>query len=137
MTDKLKKLLIFSAVAAAIFALAVFGIYRCPLDHMLGIPCPMCGITRALSALLKGDIYGAFYYHPLWPAAVLAVFLYILYYFGVIKVSKKVFDISCGVLIAMAIGCFVIRHIQHSPVVAVHFDTSVAGRVLQRVRNFK
>jgi hypothetical protein len=29
------------------------------------MPCPTCGVTRALIFLLKGDINGYFYYHPL------------------------------------------------------------------------
>lgn len=39
--------------------------------------CPGCGGTRSLEALLKGDIAGAFYYHPAVPvlAAGLGVYM--------------------------------------------------------------
>lgn len=33
--------------------------YRCPVRATLGIDCPGCGGTRALTALLRGDVPGA------------------------------------------------------------------------------
>ena len=37
----------------------------CVFLHFLGIPCPGCGMTRALLALLRLDFAAAFAYHPL------------------------------------------------------------------------
>ncbi len=39
----------------------------CPLLYGTGIPCPLCGLTRSLTSLLKGNYLGAFWYHPLGP----------------------------------------------------------------------
>jgi hypothetical protein len=36
----------------------------CPLKTATGLPCPTCGSTRALWALLAGDIPGAFRWNP-------------------------------------------------------------------------
>lgn len=36
----------------------------CPLVLFAGIPCPMCGLTRAGTALLKGDFQTAWEMHP-------------------------------------------------------------------------
>lgn len=61
-------------VLAAVLAVYVFVIGRCPVYWLTGIPCPGCGMTRAFEALLHLDIAGAFYYHPLFwavPPAVL------------------------------------------------------------------
>jgi len=40
----------------------------CPSRRLLGLPCPGCGMTRALAALLRGDLAGAFALHPWAPA---------------------------------------------------------------------
>lgn len=37
----------------------------CVFLHFLGIPCPGCGMTRALCALLRLDFVGALKYNPL------------------------------------------------------------------------
>jgi len=60
--------LIFTALALY----AAFG--KCPLFALFHIPCPMCGITRAGLAFVRGDFGAAFALHPLlllFPAAVL------------------------------------------------------------------
>jgi hypothetical protein len=41
-------------------------------------PCPFCGMTRALSCLLKGDLVLALNFHPLSPLALTALFLMFL-----------------------------------------------------------
>lgn len=54
---------------AIYFALAFFVMKRtgigCVFLYFLGIPCPGCGMTRALLALLRLDLAAAFSYHPL------------------------------------------------------------------------
>ena len=60
-------------LAAASCVLYITGI-GCLIRFVTGISCPGCGISRALIALLKGDIASAFYYHPLfWLPMVIAV----------------------------------------------------------------
>ena len=86
--NKLKDFLLACIAAAVLLLLAAFGIYRCPLDFIFGIPCPMCGMTRAFISLFKLDVASAFYYHPLWPLLIVSVVVYILHYFEVIKISK-------------------------------------------------
>lgn len=53
--------------------LSVLGIYigtillfGCPIKFVTGVSCPACGMTRAWSSVLLGDISDAFYYHPLF-----------------------------------------------------------------------
>lgn len=46
----------------------------CPFALMTGIACPGCGMTRAASNLIRGDLGAAIGYHPLIPLiTVLAV----------------------------------------------------------------
>ena len=136
MTDQMREHKIIRDMIPLLAAFMIFavmfqlGIYRCPLDFLVGIPCPLCGMTRAFVALVGGDVAGAFYYHPLWPLALPAVAFFVLNYLGMIHPPEKVFGaVLCCVCVLLAV-CFVIRHIMHSPVVALHFPTSLAGRIL-------
>ena len=40
------------------------GVPVCLFRAMSGLPCPGCGLTRALSSLIQGDPAAAFSYHP-------------------------------------------------------------------------
>ena len=57
------------AVLAALFAGAYLSAsilgWGCPLQHFTGVPCPGCGLSRALFALLRLDFAAAFRYHPM------------------------------------------------------------------------
>lgn len=62
--------LAFLAAAAALFARfppAVWPVWpRCLLHEATGLHCPGCGLTRAVSALLRGDCASAFGHHPVF-----------------------------------------------------------------------
>ncbi len=45
----------------------------CPIALLTGVPCPGCGMTRAASALLRGNVDLALDYHPLIPLLVVLV----------------------------------------------------------------
>ena len=51
------------AIAAVIYSL--LGI-RCPFKAIFNIPCPGCGMTRAIISALRLNFKMAFYYHPLF-----------------------------------------------------------------------
>ena len=51
----------------------------CPLRAVTGIPCPSCGLTRALAHLERGHLAQALKFHPFSPLIlVLALALFIL-----------------------------------------------------------
>lgn len=58
------KVLLIHVGAAALFALWLF-LTGCPVHRLTGLPCPGCGMSRALFCLVKLDFAGAWYYHPL------------------------------------------------------------------------
>jgi hypothetical protein len=50
---------------AVIVSLEVIPPLQCPWRTLLGFECPMCGTTRALQAIGRGDVCGAFAQNPL------------------------------------------------------------------------
>ncbi|MEF2784018.1 DUF2752 domain-containing protein [Erysipelotrichaceae bacterium HCN-30851] len=43
--------------------LFVFG-NHCPIEHVIGIPCPGCNMFSALYWLFHGDFKSAYFFHP-------------------------------------------------------------------------
>ncbi|MCR4908755.1 MAG: DUF2752 domain-containing protein [Lachnospiraceae bacterium] len=94
----------------------------------------MCGMTRAFVSLFHGDISRAFYFHPLWPVAIIVLIAWVLYSFKILKLSKKAYDLVCYALSVLIIVCFILRHIQNSPVVQIHFTSSLLWKLLSFFR---
>ena len=65
---------------------ALFSVYKlpCVFQAAFGIPCPGCGMTRAVLAALRLDLAAAFGYHAMfWSMPVL--FLYFLFDQGLFR----------------------------------------------------
>lgn len=72
--DRMILALPFVGVALlAIFSPADDGPTICPFALCTGMACPGCGMTRAASHLIRGDLTAAVSYHPLVPAAALVL----------------------------------------------------------------
>lgn len=54
----------------------------CPFLWLTGIPCPLCGLTHALSTLLHGGFVSALCINPLCFAALVSWPIYVLYAHG-------------------------------------------------------
>lgn len=55
--------------ALALMDLSALPVLRCPFLLLSGLPCPLCGMTRAMHAWMHGDAAGAMAFHALSPAA--------------------------------------------------------------------
>jgi hypothetical protein len=49
------------------------GLVLCPFRRLTHLPCPGCGMTRALLALIRGDLHAALAFHPLSPLVAVAL----------------------------------------------------------------
>jgi hypothetical protein len=52
------------AIAAAWPILPVHPPVACPLRSLTGVPCPFCGMTRAVVAAVHGNILGSLAFNP-------------------------------------------------------------------------
>jgi hypothetical protein len=81
-SDRLLRLHGFSAIALGVSALVVWnpltqpGPTVCLLRNAVGLPCPLCGMTRGVALCLRGHFHEASQFNPLAaPVLVLALFL--------------------------------------------------------------
>jgi hypothetical protein len=67
----------FGAVTVALFASGL-SLLPCPLLHTFGIPCPGCGLTRAVYFLLRGDLRTSLTYHAFAPVFLLGAIVTVM-----------------------------------------------------------
>jgi hypothetical protein len=58
----------------------------CPFALILGLPCPGCGITRALGHATHGQFREAFENHAIWP--ILLAYLVFLWIYQLVEVWR-------------------------------------------------
>lgn len=76
-TRKLLPKLLITAVYLALLALLKYFNIGCIFISVFGIPCPGCGMTRAVLSALSWDLPSAFQLHPMfWSVPIL--YLYFL-----------------------------------------------------------
>jgi len=105
--------------------MAFLSVFKCPFNYIFGIPCPLCGMTRAFICLSELDFAGAFYYHPLWPLAVITLILIVINEFKIIRFNNSLINGYALFLSLCLLICFVYRHMTESPIVACHIEDSL------------
>ncbi len=115
-----ERTIIVSAIVLTVVAIlgimAVLGIYSCPFKLVFGIPCPLCGITRAMMALVRGSFAEAFYYHPLWPLILSYGLILVLSELRIISIKKPWNDILPIVVAFLLLICYFVRFATHTSV---------------------
>jgi hypothetical protein len=75
----------------------------CMLKNLTGLPCPFCGGTRAVFALLRGELFQAFWLNPLATLGLLLVLPGYFVYAGLLRPrgwEKPLSKVSVILLIA-------------------------------------
>lgn len=119
-----------------IFFIAVSGImllvfYHCPFLYFFGVPCPGCGMTRALIKACTFDFKAAFYYHPLFWLVIIAAVYTLLRLTGRICISKKNENNLLKAVCFLFIAVYIIRLLTGSDIVSADFSHSVIYRIFK------
>ncbi len=109
--------------------LAYLDLYACPFYFITGIPCPMCGMTRAFFSVFKLDFKSSFYFHALWPVVMVVLPTYIFLIIKKIKINKKLENTISIIIACMFLGYYIFRHIIGSEIVEIHFHDSLIYKI--------
>ncbi|MCL2406170.1 MAG: DUF2752 domain-containing protein [Defluviitaleaceae bacterium] len=77
--------------------------------HIIGLPCPACGLTRAFISLARLEFSQAFAYHPLFFMVPVVPFL------GLERISSKWRNILAFAGIGVLVAVWVVRMVQLFP----------------------
>jgi hypothetical protein len=71
LTPGSRRLALLVMVASAFFPVTGLGVDLCPVHRVSGLPCPGCGLSRAMAAVSQGDLGAAVGLNPFvlfaWP----------------------------------------------------------------------
>ena len=122
-----------SAIAAVVILYLILenmGI-TCPIKFVTGISCAGCGMSRAWLSLMRLDLKGAFYYHPLFflpPVALAIIFLKS-------KINIKIYKIFMFTMIMTFVIVYLYRMIcGHDDIVVFRPRDSIIWYLLENVR---
>lgn len=122
---------IIAAAAAAAVLIAFYAVFRCPFRFFIGIPCPGCGMTRALVSLLRLDFDAAFHYHPLiFIMPFFAAYLFVRFVLKKQLLGKKAEKILLAFTVALFITVYLIRAFGGNDVVQTDFQNSVLHKII-------
>lgn len=110
------KKFIIAIILAYIFIVTASGI-GCIFHWLTGISCPACGMTRAIICLLRFDITGAFYYHPLFWLIIPSVVYFVLGKQPLFGSKKRQLIISLSIfVIIIAVYIYRLFFVENSPI---------------------
>ncbi len=104
--------------------LALLGM-GCLIYRFTGIPCPTCGMTRALLAAASGDFAAAFYYHPLFWFIPPALFIFIHFDRKIRVAHPKAVNTLYTLVSLLVLGVYAYRLATKHPVLAVDLERSI------------
>lgn len=93
-----------AGIALLYVALEALGV-TCPIRFLTGISCAGCGMSRAWLSLLRLDLAGAFYYHPLFWLPIPAAALLLLRR----RLPDRLFTVGLALCAALFILVYFIR----------------------------
>jgi hypothetical protein len=111
--NRLISLLIAASSAAVLLVAAAadrgridFG--ECALPERFGFPCPLCGWTRAASAVIRGELGTAFFIQPVGAGSTVLVVL-----IGVLSLTNVIVGIKLPAIVRshrqwIAVGCLLL-----------------------------
>ena len=102
----------------------------CPVQHLLGISCPGCGMTRGLWSLVTLDFPAAWHFHPASFALPAVAALLVLFHWKGMKKATAATLAAFGVLLVLV---YLWRLFTGSDVVTVAPQNGLIARILRRL----
>ena len=112
----LNGLLVLLILGALAYASALLFGWYCPIKYLTGVPCPGCGLSRALAALLRLDFRTALRFHPM-VFVLPPVVLYALFGKKPLLGSKNLERVLLWSVIVLDIAIWLIRLALHDPLI--------------------
>lgn len=99
-----------TVLALSVYTILVNVMFHafCPMLLITGIPCPGCGMSRALLLLLMGHPAESVEMHPLAPL-VLVLLIYIGWNRYIIGRKSKMVPLFTGIGVVLLVICYLIR----------------------------
>lgn len=119
-----------------LLAICLLFFYECPFHYLLGIPCPGCGMTRALFSVLLLRFGKAFYYHPGIYLVIPAFLLWCADYFKFLTLKKKTKKVLLTLGIAALILIYFIRLFTGSDIVHIDIKSGLIYRMFNYLPNW-
>lgn len=107
-TKKIKFIKLLSLIVIGIFI--IFLLMKkfssitgsiCLIRGVIGVPCPSCGMSRAITEVINGDIIKAFKFHPLFWLPFVVMFFLIL--------KRKYFKFILIIAITLLMTVYILR----------------------------
>lgn len=107
-TKKIKFIKVLSLIVIGIFI--IFLLMKkfssitgsiCLIRGVMGVPCPSCGMSRAITEVINGDIIKAFKFHPLFWLPFVVMFFLIL--------KRKYFKFILIIAITLLMTVYILR----------------------------
>ena len=107
-TKKIKFIKVLSLIVIGIFI--IFLLMKkfssitgsiCLIRGVIGVPCPSCGMSRAITEVINGDIIKAFKFHPLFWLPFVVMFFLIL--------KRKYFKFILIIAITLLMTVYILR----------------------------
>ena len=117
------------AILLFIFIAAFYFKHGCLFRFLTGISCPGCGMTRALTAILKLDFSLAFEMHPL----VFLLPVAVLVYFSKRLIPKEALRLLCCFALILLVAVYIIRMNHGSAVVYADFESGMFFKLLSQL----
>ncbi len=109
-------LLILTLLAAGAYLSASVAGWGCAVRQVTGVPCPGCGLSRALAALLRLDFRAALAYHPMI-YVLPPVMLYVLFGKKPLLGTKTRERVLLWGTMAVWTGIWLVRLAVHDPLI--------------------
>lgn len=114
-------------------AVFILFFYKCPFRYIWGVPCPGCGMTRALYALLRLRFIEAWNYHPLVYLVFPAVIIMMLRITGRYHFDKQIRNVLLWITAIIFIAVYIMRICAGDGILYINLSEGLVWRMVHGI----